>query len=259
MKIKIIVDNKTYSKKLSQHGLSLLIEHSNRKILFDTGQSEYVLKNNLDNEDLDIDMIVISHGHYDHSDGLEYFIKKEDFNIPIYIHNKAFAERFYNNRYIGIKKSIIDFLKNYENLITVEKPYQLNNGIVISGTVDRTHYYEKDDFYKKDEEGNLVKDIVIDDMFIIVDGVIITGCSHSGIINVVEYAKKIYNKEIKGIIGGFHLMNVSKDYIDKIYNYLKDNNLDIIMPLHCVGFNELKVLSNLEGFEEGYVGKEIVI
>ena len=92
-------------------------------------------------------------------------------------------------------------------------------------------------------------------MFIIVDDVIITGCSHSGIINVIEYAKKINKNKIRGVIGGFHLVVSSNNYIQSVYEYLKNSDLEFIMPIHCTGFNAMNVLSELDNFIYGHVGK----
>jgi 7,8-dihydropterin-6-yl-methyl-4-(beta-D-ribofuranosyl)aminobenzene 5'-phosphate synthase len=94
-------------------------------------------------------------------------------------------------------------------------------------------------------------------MFIIVDDVVITGCSHSGIINVIEYAKKINKNKIRGVIGGFHLVVSSNNHIQSVYEYLNNSDLEFIMPLHCTGFNAMKVLSELDNFIYGHVGKVI--
>ena len=266
MEIKILVDDMAYKRYFAQHGLSIIIKTDDKKILFDVGQNPYTLKKNLElmDEDDNFDSIVISHGHYDHTDGLSYFIdkknknKKSDINIPIYIHPDAFLDRYsQNKRYIGIDKDIKEFLKNYEYLKLVNEPYFEDN-MIISGKVERNNPYEPEIFYKSIDDNsskNFEIDNVNDDMFIIVDDVIITGCSHSGIINVIEYAKKINKNKIRGVIGGFHLVVSSNDYIQSVYEYLKNSDLEFIMPIHCTGFNAMNVLSELDNFIYGHVGK----
>ena len=266
MEIKILVDDMAYKRYFAQHGLSIIIKTDDKKILFDVGQNPYTLKKNLElmDEDDNFDSIVISHGHYDHTDGLSYFIdkknknKKSDINIPIYIHPDAFLDRYsQNKRYIGIDKDIKEFLKNYEYLKLVNEPYFEDN-MIISGKVERNNPYEPEIFYKSIDDNsskNFEIDNVNDDMFIIVDDVIITGCSHSGIINVIEYAKKINKNKIRGVVGGFHLVVSSNDYIQSVYEYLNNSDLEFIMPLHCTGFNAMKVLSELDNFIYGHVGK----
>ena len=156
MEIKILVDDMAYKRYFAQHGLSIIIKTDDKKILFDVGQNPYTLKKNLElmDEDDNFDSIVISHGHYDHTDGLSYFIdkknknKKSDINIPIYIHPDAFLDRYsQNKRYIGIDKDIKEFLKNYEYLKLVNEPYFEDN-MIISGKVERNNPYEPEIFYK---------------------------------------------------------------------------------------------------------------
>ena len=274
MEIKILVENTAYKKYLAQHGLSIIVKTDDKKILFDAGQNPYVLNKNLElmGEDDNFDGIVISHGHYDHTDGLSYFIdkyknkKSQDMDIPIYIHPDAFLDRYsQNKRYIGIDKDIKEFLKNYKYLKLINEPYFEDN-LIISGEIERNSPNEPEIFYKlvnnngngdNDSNNNFEIDSVNDDMFIIVDDVVITGCSHSGIINVIEYAKKINKNKIRGVIGGFHLVVSSNDYIQSVYEYLNNSDLEFIMPLHCTGFNAMKVLSELDNFIYGHVGKVI--
>ncbi|AEH06320.1 MBL fold metallo-hydrolase [Methanothermococcus okinawensis] len=264
MEIKILVDDIAYKRYFAQHGLSILVKTADdKKILFDVGQSSYVLNKNLElmGEDDNFDSIVISHGHYDHTDGFTYFMdkynknKKFEMDIPVYIHPDAFLDKYSDDkRYIGIDKNIKDFLRNYKHLKLVNEPYFEDN-VIISGKVERTHPYEPEIFYKRDDNNKFEVDYVNDDMFMIVDDVVITGCSHSGIINVIEYAKKINKNKIRGVIGGFHLVVSSNEYINKVYDYLKNSDLEFIMPIHCTGFNAMKVLSELDNFIYGHVGK----
>ena len=287
MEIKIIVENTAYKKYFAQHGLSILIKSDDKKILFDAGQNPYILKKNMEllNENSNFDGIIISHGHYDHTDGLGYIIKNintnKNNNIPIYAHPDAFLERYScNGGYIGIDGDIKKFLKNYDYLNLIEKPYHdKNNNLIISGKVERNNYFEPEIFYKLKEENiktriektwssqkdakiqniaenpNFEIDSVYDDMFIVMDDVIITGCSHSGIINIVEYAKKINKNKIRGIIGGFHLITASQNHIQTVYEYFENSDIEFIMPMHCTGFKALKKLSELDNFIYGHVGK----
>ncbi len=279
MEVKILVDDMAYKRYFAQHGLSIIVKTENKKILFDVGQNPYVLNKNLKimGENDNFDSIIISHGHYDHTDGLSYFMKHKkddsknelDIDIPIYVHPDAFLDRYsQSKKYIGIDKNIKEALKNYKHLVLVDKPYFEDN-IVISGKIERNSIYEPELFYrltsnnnknnKNDKNVNFEIDEVNDDMFMIVDDIIVTGCSHSGIINVIEYAKKINKGKIRGVIGGFHLVVSSDEYINKVYEYLKCSDLEFIMPIHCTGFKAMKILSNLDNFIYGHVGKTLKI
>lgn len=265
MEVKVLIDNIAYKKYFTQHGLSLIVKTKDLKILFDTGQNPLTLKKNLEimGEKDDFDAIVLSHGHYDHTDGLFYFMEPNNYenantniDIPIIMHPDAFVDRYDStkNRYIGIKDEIKDFLKKYPKTELIEKPYNISKNIIVSGSVERDQYYETEEFYRL-ENGSFKNDVVNDDMFLIVDGVVITGCSHSGIINVIEYSKKIKKVDkIRGVIGGFHLVNSSDPYIKMVKEYLENQNLEFIIPLHCTGFKALKELSSLDNFIQGHVG-----
>ncbi|MDK2790830.1 MAG: 7,8-dihydropterin-6-yl-methyl-4-(beta-D-ribofuranosyl)aminobenzene 5-phosphate synthase [Methanothermococcus sp.] len=265
MEVKVIIDNLAWKKYFAQHGLSLIVKTEDLKILFDTGQNPLILKKNLEimEEKDDFNAIVLSHGHYDHTDGFSYFIETNNYgnaniniDIPIIMHPDAFVDRYdrTKNKYIGIKNEIKDFLKKYPKIELIEKPYNISKNIIVSGCVKRNQYYETEEFYKL-ENGTFKNDIVNDDMFLIVDGVVITGCSHSGIINVIEYAKKIKKVDkIRGVIGGLHLVNSSDSYIKTVKEYLENQDLEFIIPLHCTGFKALKELSSLDNFIQGHVG-----
>ena len=144
MEIKILVDNTAKGKFLAQSGFSAIIKDNDSKILFDCGQSALVFENNLKllNEDDSFDAVIFSHGHYDHTDGFRYFIEKynDTLNVPIYIHEASFVDRYHGERYIGIDENIKIFLKNYKNLKLIEKPLKLSENLIISGTIPRNNY-----------------------------------------------------------------------------------------------------------------------
>lgn len=255
MEIKILVDNTAKGKFLAQSGFSAIIKYEDSKVLFDCGQNDYVFKNNLKlmDEDDDFDAVIFSHGHYDHTDGFKYFIEKygENLDVPVYIHEASFVDRYHGERYIGIDENVKNFLKNYKNLKLVEKPVKISKNLIISGTIPRTNFYERENF-EKVENGQKTEDIVIDDMFVIVKDIILSGCTHSGVINCISYAKTL--KEVNGIIGGFHMGAASDTYINQVKDYLNDQDFRLISPLHCTGFNATKELSNVKGFKFGHVG-----
>ena len=256
MEILVLVDNIASKPYISQHGLSIIVKTEDKRILFDAGPDPYTLNRNLKlmGEDDNFDCIVISHGHYDHTDGLKYLIEKRP-EIPIYIHPEAFVDRYREGRYIGIDRKLKESLRR-RNLILVDDSPHYEGDIIVSGKVERLFPYERDLFYKVSEDGTYKIDYVDDDMFMIVEDVVFTGCAHSGIINVIEYAKKI-NKRVRGVVGGFHLMHASKRYIKMIYDYFSTQDFEFIMPLHCTGIYATKFLSKLNNFIYGHVGKKL--
>ena len=110
--IKILVDNTAYKKFFAQHGFSALVEVNNKRILFDAGQNPITLRENLKlfDEKEGFDYIVLSHGHYDHCDGLKYVIENDLINGKVIAHKDAFLDKYAGSRYIGIDKEIKSYL-----------------------------------------------------------------------------------------------------------------------------------------------------
>ena len=240
MKISVLTDNHAGSFTMAEHGLSYLIEHEGKRILFDTGQSDLFMKNaKLMNISIDnIEMIILSHGHYDHGNGLSYL-----HGGSLVCHPGCFVKRYSrkDNRYIGLKNTRDELQKKF-NLKTSEQPYKITEKIIFLGQIPRSTDFESKStsFIFEDES----PDFVIDDSalaLILPEGLfIVTGCGHSGIVNTLEHAKKVTGiSNISGVMGGFHLKEIDSQ-TKKTIRYLKDNKVKHVLPSHCT---ELPALS----------------
>lgn len=240
MKISVLTDNHAGHVTKAEHGLSYLIEYDNKKILFDTGQSNLFLENAgvMKTDTGNIDMVVLSHGHYDHGNGLEYLPYS-----TLLCHPGCFIKRYHksDNEYIGLKSSY-DVLTAKFNLITSSQPYQISDHIIFLGEIPRLTDFESQvtPFILEDGKPDFVRDdsalalIMPEGLFII------TGCGHSGVVNVCEYARKITGiSKIYGIMGGFHLKKEGRQLTETI-NYLKAKGVSHVLPSHC---NDLPALS----------------
>lgn len=234
MKITVLIDNVAGGKLIAEHGLSYLIEHDGHKILFDTGHSGAFLKN-AQNMGIDIhnniQTVVLSHGHWDHGDGLR-FIKEK----TLLTHPDSFIKRYRekDQSYIGLTLSKNEIKKRF-NLITTREPYYITNKIIFLGGIPRENNFEAQSTTFVDEQGN--QDYVLDDstMAFIQDNelLVISGCAHSGICNIIEYAKKVSGlKKVKLIIGGFHL-KYNDIQTKKTIEYIKNQKIEHIYPSHC--------------------------
>lgn len=268
MKITVLVDNNTYIDHyhLGEPALSIYIEHGDYRILFDTGYSDVFLRNAIS---LGIDLskistIVFSHGHNDHTRGIT-FVKKHFFSqkVQIIAHPDIFQDRFENDKSIGAPFSI-ESLQKVNELILSKDPVYINSQLTYLGEIPC--YF---DFEKRKSIGVLRSDskespdFVMDDTALAYntgDGLfIITGCSHSGICNIIEHAKYVCNeKKVIGIIGGFHLFDVSTQLM-KTINYFRENQIEKLYPCHCVSFNAKAEIHKFIPINEVGVGLKIDI
>ncbi|NQV13412.1 MAG: MBL fold metallo-hydrolase [Parcubacteria group bacterium] len=232
MRITILNDN-TPGKCEGTHGLSLLLEDNDKKILFDVGPTDIFLKNaqKLDISLDDVDAIVLSHGHWDHGDGLEFLSGKE-----LVCHPECFIKRYRkkDDSYLGLAMSQEE-AENKFALELTDKPLKISDSITFLGEIPRENDFEakKSDWYKSDR----TDDFIIDDSALAIKTdqglVVIASCSHAGICNIVEYAKKITGQnKIHAVIGGFHLKKVN-DISRQTIEYFKEVKVDTIYPLHC--------------------------
>lgn len=240
MNLSILADNRSRGNYDTEHGLSLLIQ-SDISVLLDTGQSDIFIKNA---EKMGVDIntaktIVLSHGHYDHGNGLKYLSDRTLIAHP-YVFNGHYRS---NGDYIGIDINEQD-AKDRFNVQLSSEYMPISENMVFLGTVPRTNNFESTDTVFIDDKGK--PDFILDDSGIAVIEnrmlTIITGCAHSGICNTVEYAKaKTGIKRAHWVIGGFHMQYVDKR-AEQTAEYLRDNVIKGVIPLHCTKDNVIDFL-----------------
>lgn len=243
MKLTILVDNNTFIDQY-YHGepaASFYIETEDAKILFDTGYSEILLTNA---EKMNIDLnklthIVLSHGHDDHTRGLKFLKDEIDLSDKKLIaHPECFLPKYNGDLYIGSPFSSAEIAKMAQ-YIPCREPYAITDKLIYLGKIPRTNSYEN-----QNPIGKFKQDETIHDDFLMEDTAmvyksknglfIITGCSHSGICNIIEHAKKVCGEEkVLGVLGGFHLFE-DNEQLRKTISYLQKNNIEKFYPCHCV-------------------------
>ncbi len=239
----------------SEHGLSLYLETQQHKILFDTGASNLFAENaaklNIDLSQVDI--AIISHGHYDHGGGIKTFL---DLNkkAKIYIHRKAAGQYFAKRQngsdaYIGLDKTLFSSNRFHftDSVLKIDDELTLFSDV----TGDRLSPSGNKDLYKEENGIRSHDDFLHEQNTIIKENgvyTLIAGCAHRGIVNIIDRCWQITKHMPDHIIGGFHLHNRSANtdeetnIIDTIGWYLSETKSQYYTG-HCTGiepYNRLK-------------------
>jgi 7,8-dihydropterin-6-yl-methyl-4-(beta-D-ribofuranosyl)aminobenzene 5'-phosphate synthase len=246
-RITILVDNKAKSGLVAEHGFSLWIETSNKHLLFDTGQGTALEKNAaaLAIDLASTDILVLSHGHYDHTGGVPTCLRMAG-KAELYCHPGAVFPRYSLKN--GISKSLrmpqeamLTINKLPENRVHwVQHSMEITDIIGLTGPIPHDIDCETagDPFFL-DPQGEH-PDPIDDDLALwirIETGLIIcVGCAHAGLDNTLHYVQQL-NKgmRIRTVIGGFHLLNAGEQHIDRTMATLRILAPDQIIPCHCTG------------------------
>jgi 7,8-dihydropterin-6-yl-methyl-4-(beta-D-ribofuranosyl)aminobenzene 5'-phosphate synthase len=254
-KIVVLVENSVLNRELyAEHGLSFYVETDRGKILFDTGQSDLLIRNarTLGIDLRRIDKIVLSHGHYDHTGGLLPLLKTFKKRIQVIAHPDAFKKIHFGcgggiSRDIGIPFEESE-LRQYAELVEDDKPREVILGIVTTGEIERRTDFEDagEGFFV---DPNCTKpDIIRDDQALILDSekglIVLFGCGHSGLINTLIKVRELFpNKEIRVVMGGFHLGGASEERLERTCEALPQFGVKEIYPGHCTGWRAINRFS----------------
>jgi len=240
---------------LAEHGLSFYIEAGDRKILFDTGQN-LAISNNARVLGIDlnqIDTVVLSHGHYDHSGGLQSLLATNK-NFTLHGHPDVFSPKVKktngNYKYIGIPLKKNDIIDCGISLRLSREPIEIAPGLMTSGEIALENDFEVGEpiFFLKENE-TVIPDTLADDQALILDTaqglVVLLGCSHRGVINTLQHVVDLKgNDKIHAILGGLHLAKAADDKLAKIVDQLREFDLDMIGVGHCTGPRAFLALAN---------------
>ncbi len=240
MKITCLIENTALENKfIYEHGLSLFIETKNKKILFDMGQTDSFAVNaeilgiNLKN----IDFCVLSHGHYDHGGGLSKFLEVNN-NAPVYLNKHAF-EPYYNgkDKYIGLDIT----LKDNDRLVFTDDNMVVCNEISLHSYNNRKTIADIDSGgLTVVKDGKFCPDKFLHEQYMLVEEngkrILISGCSHKGIINICEWFKPDI------LIGGFHFLKYPLDDKLKSYSEMLNDYGTEFYTCHCTGTEQFEFM-----------------
>ena len=249
----LVEDTASDGGLLAEHGLSFWIEYGDKRILFDTGQSDIIIRNaktlgiNLE----EVDAIVLSHGHYDHTGGLSYIFDIAP-KATIYLHPAATEPKFSRTnsgaKPIGIPYLAKKAVQKHRVIWTVT-PARIFPGMSVTGQVSRINNFEDvGGRFFLDEKYNK-PDSLLDDQALFIESekglVVVLGCAHSGVVNTLDYISNLTSlNKIYAVIGGMHLLKASRIRIANTIEAFKKYEIQKIVPLHCTGPKAIRKLKN---------------
>jgi 7,8-dihydropterin-6-yl-methyl-4-(beta-D-ribofuranosyl)aminobenzene 5'-phosphate synthase len=271
------------SLPIAEHGFSALIKvkrgNNQGTVLFDTGVSRTGILHNMDAMEInisDIQAIILSHGHADHANGLAGIVNRKGArNLPLVLHPDVYLERKVTlasgNEIRLPAPRIADLRQENVEIIQDTKPSMLvDNMVLVSGEIPRTTEFEKGlptHFAKRNDSWEH-DPFILDDQCAIANVrdkglVIVTGCGHSGVINVIRNAQTLTGiTKVYAVIGGFHLTGgLFEKIIPNTIDALREINPRYIMPGHCTGWSAIHQIARAlpEAFIPGSVGTTLIL
>ncbi len=261
--VRCLVDNNTLdaARFRTEHGVSFAIETPTGQLLFDTGQSGDVLVHNATQLGLDLcqmDALVLSHAHYDHTGGLEVFLQKSRLGLPLYAHPDLFRERYAikdgQTRSIGLQMVQSDLTKHTTLNLSAE-PAQVLPGVWITGEITSRTEFEGRSSHHYIQAGNgWQPDPYRDDVALVLETpsglIVVCGCCHAGLLNTLMHVQHIFGKKIIAIVGGTHLANLDVntwEHTITILRAISAWDMPYLFLNHCTGERALETLSQAFG------------
>lgn len=230
---------------LAEWGLSVLIQTERASILFDAGHTDVYWKNALA-MGIDLqrtDALMLSHRHWDHAGGLQHhaFAQKK----PLIFHPRVMD---------ALPEKEAEKLKRDFDITMSSDPLEYADGIFFLGQIPRETAFET---------GSYGADSMPDDTAVAVKSkngaIVVTGCSHSGVCNICEHAKRVTGQELYAVIGGFHLFERETDAVEGTIKYFRRERPAHLYPMHCVDFPTLTRFRTEFGIQKASTGDTITL
>lgn len=268
--INLMEDTKGAEGCIYEHGLSFYVETKKHKILVDTGASDAFLENaRLLGIDLtQVDTVVISHGHYDHTGGLLAFALLNP-DAKIYMRDNA-GKAYYSikdngEKYIGINQDILEL----PQLVLVEGDMQIDEELSLFTNVTGRRFWAKGNLLlKRKDKECLVQDEFDHEQCLVVKDcekrILFSGCAHNGILNILEKYKEIYHGYPDRVVSGFHM--IQQEYTEEDLENIRQTARELqkldcrFYSGHCTGQTALDVMKEImqEQLQQIHSGMEVI-
>lgn len=248
LKLTVLVENTRVGDGLmAEHGFSLLIEIAGKRILFDTGQGP-ALGHNARQLGIDLhelDALVLSHGHYDHTGGVPQVLNQNP-KLRIYAHPDLFNPRYSRreappHKPIGIPQTTLKALGDHlARIFWTPSPTQIAQDVWVTGAIPRTHDFEDTGGPFFLDHACRRPDPIAGDQALWVDTpkgiVVILGCAHAGVANTLDHIARLTEaRAFFAVIGGMHLVHAGRDRLLRTLETLKRYRIRWLGPCHCTG------------------------
>lgn len=271
VRIKTLVENTSVSSEYGhKHGVSFYIETSSHKILFDVGPNDLFLENakKMDVDISKVDTVIISHGHMDHAGALGLFLKENN-HAKVYIKKEAFEKHYTKVLALKVNISLDKKLQNHPQLIFTDDVFKIDDELLLFSKKQEKSWGSKANTALLAEiNGRIVQDDFSHEQSLIIfdeqKRILVSGCSHSGIVSIKDKAETIIGEKVTHVIGGFHLYNpTSRQYesdelITSVAKSLDDSQT-CYYTCHCTGIKAFEKMKKVLGSSLNYTaaGNEI--
>lgn len=246
LKITVLAENRAHENLNSEHGLSMLMEYRKNRFLFDLGLSSLWLDNaaKMNIYLSDVKKVFLSHGHRDHTGGLQYFSGEifctSQICSPHYSFHPGKPKKILtmpDECQQQMKKSEINYINDFE---------QIFDGVYSTGNIPRISSENTGGPFYSDEAKSIPDLIEDESALLFSNGVLVHGCCHSGIINTLEHCRKnMPDLKVNTIVGGLHLLNADTERLSQTAEYFKKYGIRKLYLMHCTGDDAILYLKDM--------------
>ena len=257
LKITILSTMVADVKGMGEWGFSALVEADSIRILFDVGGRPNTVSDNAAELKLNLEgirQVVLSHNHSDHTKGLVSIRQQfpDGFTASVVYIGLGFFVRTAGN--VGmLKADSAAYVTSGGRFVVINRPQPIDPGIYLTGPVPRV--YPEKNYAPSDKlvmPGGLVEDNVPEDMSMVIRTrrglVVLTGCGHAGIVNILEYVGNQFpGEKILAVLGGIHLLDAKAEQLDWTANKLREAGIQYVLGAHCTGLNSIYRIREVTG------------